>query len=179
MAAGLAAPGFAGWLGILVFACIAYAVFADGAAAIHEEGRVQVALAVAALLSGIGLATGALGFARSRPAWVGAGCLAVFALFCALSVVWSVAPDLSWIAANRAAEYTVLVAVVLVVAPSLYRAPEWALGLFTALAVRGRALTRSGGRCCPRSRSARSTSTRPRSSRGCARPSATGTRSGC
>jgi tetratricopeptide (TPR) repeat protein len=129
------APGLAGWLSILIFCCLVYAAFADGAAAIQEESRVQVGLAVALLIAAAGLATGALGIARSALAWAGAGALACFALFCAISVTWSVAPDLSWIAANRAAEYTALVAVLLVAAPSLYRAPQWALGAFVGLAL--------------------------------------------
>jgi hypothetical protein len=133
IAALAAAPAFAGWLAILIFGCIAYAAFADGAAAIDEESRVQVALAVAVLIAGVGLATGALAVARSGLAWAGAGALALFALLCALSVTWSVAPDLSWIAANRAAEYTALVTIALLAAPSLYRAPEWAVGAFVAL----------------------------------------------
>jgi hypothetical protein len=131
----VAVPGLAGWLSILIFGCLVYAAFANGAAAIHEESRVQVALAAALLIAATGFATGALGVARSAGAWAGAGVLAGFALFCAISVSWSIAPDLSWIAANRAAEYAALVAVLLVAAPSLYRAPEWALAAFVGLTV--------------------------------------------
>ncbi|MEA2998718.1 MAG: hypothetical protein QOK17_551 [Sphingomonadales bacterium] len=131
----VAAPRLAGWLSILIFCCLAYAAFANGATAIHEESRVQIGLAAAVLVAAAGLATGALGVARSALAWAGAAGLAGFTLFCAISVSWSIAPDLSWVAANRAAEYAAVVAVLLVAAPSVYRAPEWALAAFAGLAL--------------------------------------------
>lgn len=131
----LAAPGFAGWTLALVLACVTYAAFAGAATAIPEESRVQVGLAAAVLLAALGLASGALGVARSPLAWAGAGLLALFALYSTLSLTWSIAPDLSWLAANRAAEYAVLVTVVLIAAPSLPRAPKLAVAGLTGLAV--------------------------------------------
>jgi tetratricopeptide (TPR) repeat protein len=135
VAAALTAPGYAGWLLIGVFAAIAYAAFADGAAAVPEESHVQLALAAAVLLAGIGVAVGELGAARAPLAWAGTGSIAGFALYCALSVQWSLAPDLSWVAANRAAEYAALVVVVLLAAPSVRAAPAKALAALITLAL--------------------------------------------
>jgi O-Antigen ligase len=128
-------PGYAGWLLALVLACSAYAVFASGATSIPEDSRVQVGIAVAVLLAGLGLASGELGAARSPLAWAGAAMLAFYALFSAISVAWSIAPDLGWLAANRAAEYAAVVAVLLVAAPSVRRAPELAVAALSALAL--------------------------------------------
>src|SRR5262249_49150718 len=128
-------PGAAGWLLALVFACIVYAAFASGATSIPEDSRVQVGLAVAVVGAGIGVAAGVRGPGRSALAWAGAGLLGVFALLSAVSVVWSIAPDIGWLASNRAAEYAIAVAVVLVTAPSVRRAPQLALAALTGLAV--------------------------------------------
>src|SRR4029078_9148330 len=83
-------PGYAGWLLALVLACSAYAVFASGATWIPEASRVEVGIAVGVLLAGLGLASGELGAARSPLAWAGAAVLALYALFSAISVPWSI-----------------------------------------------------------------------------------------
>ena len=129
----LAAPGLAGWMLALLLACATYAAFAGGAAAIPAESRVQVGVAFAALLAGLGIASGALGAARSPLAWAGVALLGLFALFSALSVSWSAAPAESWLAANRAVEYTAVVAIVLVAAPSVARAQKLGLVMLTVL----------------------------------------------
>ncbi len=131
----LRAPGYAGWVLAAVLACIAYAAFAGGATTIPEQSRTEYGIAAALLLAGLGLASGTLGAARSPLAWAGVGLLALFAFYSALSVGWSIAPDQGWLAANRAASYAALVAVVLVAAPAVRRAPELAIASLTALVV--------------------------------------------
>lgn len=144
----LQAPGYPGWLLLGVLGVIAYAAFANGATAVEEESRVQIALAGGLIGCGIGVAIGELGAARSRLGWGAVGLLAAFAVFCALSEGWSIAPDESWTAANRAAEYAALLTIVLIVAPSVPRAPEWALGGFLVIAL-GVALYALGGKIAP------------------------------
>jgi O-antigen ligase/polysaccharide polymerase Wzy-like membrane protein len=131
----LEAPGYAGWLLFGALAACAYAAFDHGATTVAQDSRSQLALAAGLLVTGVGIARGELGAARSPLAWAGAGLLACFAAFCALSVIWSIAPDESWIAANRAAEYAALVAIILVAAPSVVHAPEKALLCFFGLAL--------------------------------------------
>jgi O-antigen ligase len=131
----LGAPGYAGWLLFGALAACAYAAFDHGATTVAQDSRSQLALAAGLLVTGIGIARGELGAARSPMAWAGVGLLAAFAVFCAISVIWSVAPDESWISANRAAEYAALLAIVLVAAPSVVHAPEKALFGFIAVAL--------------------------------------------
>ncbi len=141
-------PGYAGWLLALLFACVAYAGFANGATSIPEETRVQIAIALGILAAGVGLVTGAVGVARSPAAWAGVGLLGLFALVSAISVIWSLAPDNGWLAANRAAAYTAVVAIALIAAPSVRRAPQLALTgyLLVTVAV---ALYALGGKLFP------------------------------
>ncbi len=131
----LAMPGLAAWLLLIVGACVVFASFSGGATTVHDESRIQVALALAVALAGAGLYRGTLGTAAAPTAWRAAALFAGFAIFCALSVVWSIAPDLSWIATNRAAEYAAVVAVLLVAAPSVRRAPELAALAYLAFAL--------------------------------------------
>ncbi|WP_205696732.1 O-antigen ligase family protein [Conexibacter sp. SYSU D00693] len=111
-------------LAALVLAC-AYAAFADGAVSLREEARLQVGLAVLALLT-----TGAwVAGARLRPvaprlAWWGVAALTALAAFSALSLLWSVAPDSTWQATNRALAYVLVVVLAIAAASSAPRALE-------------------------------------------------------
>src|SRR5206468_5368088 len=101
----IAAQGLGAWLlGLLVLAGI-YAAFNNGATSIPQESRLQVGIAATGLLCGVGLAAGALRGGRAPLAWLGVALLGGFALWSALSTIWSAAPDQSWIAANRAVAY--------------------------------------------------------------------------
>lgn len=110
-------------LALLVFAGI-YAAFNNGATAIPQESRLQVGIAAIGLVCGLGVAAGALRAGRASLAWFGVALLGGFALWSALSTLWSAAPDLSWLAANRAIVYSVVVAVAIVAASSTRAAPR-------------------------------------------------------
>src|SRR3954451_23846503 len=75
----------------LLGAC-AYAVFADGAVALGHEAPLQAGLVVIALAA---LATGRAVPRAAPVAWAAVALLVAFAGWSALSLVWSVAPDLS------------------------------------------------------------------------------------
>jgi hypothetical protein len=120
----IAARGLGAWLlGLLVFAGI-YAAFNNGATSIPQESRLQVGIAATGLVCGVGLSAGALRGGRAPLAWLGVALLGGFALWSALSTIWSAAPDQSWIAANRAVAYAVVTAVAVAAASSTRTAPR-------------------------------------------------------
>jgi hypothetical protein len=129
----ISAWGLGAWLlALLVFAGI-FAAFNNGATAIPQESRLQVGIAAIGLVCGLGLAAGALRAGRASLAWFGVAVLGSFALWSALSTLWSAAPDLSWLAANRAIVYSVVVAVAIAAASSTRAAPRGvAIGIAAA-----------------------------------------------
>src|SRR5436190_17035626 len=84
-------------LGVALVVAVLYAAFASGAIEIPDETRLQVGIAaisiltIAALLFGRGL-LGAAGW----PAYAGLAALTGFAVWCAVSLVWSITPDETW-----------------------------------------------------------------------------------
>jgi O-Antigen ligase len=140
--------GLGAWLlGLLLFAGV-FAAFNNGATAIPQETRLQVGLAATGLACGLGVAAGALQVERATLAWTGVALLAGFGLWSALSSLWSAAPDLSWIATNRAIVYALVVAVAIVAASGTRRATRGvAIGVAaTSLLV---ALYAIGGKIVP------------------------------
>src|SRR3954454_17494083 len=112
----------------LVFALVAactYAGFAHGAVGVPAESRLQTGIA----LVGVGAAVGWL-FSRtlavraSLEAWIGVGLMAGFAVWCAITLLWSVAPDNSWAALNRGLAYTLVVVLAIAAGTSAPRAIE-------------------------------------------------------
>src|SRR3954469_16944458 len=90
---------------VSLLACCAYAAFAHGAIALGDEAWLQVALALVALAA-VALAL----VPRAAPAaWAAVPLLAAFAVWCGLSIAWSVTPDLSWQETNRAVAYALVV----------------------------------------------------------------------
>src|SRR5437763_7953356 len=85
-------------LGLALGIAIIYAAFANGAVGLADESRLQVFVAaiampaVAALLFGRGLVA-----RLPRRSWIGLALLAGFAAWCGLSILWSIAPDESWV----------------------------------------------------------------------------------
>ncbi|HEY3020240.1 MAG TPA: O-antigen ligase family protein [Solirubrobacteraceae bacterium] len=132
-----------------LFAACAYAAFAHGAVDLADEAPLQAALALLAL----GVAAAALGAGRLVPrasgaGWLAVGLLAGFAGWCGLSLAWSVTPDLSWQATNRAAAYALVVVLALAAGARAPRAVDRAaLGLLAvSLAV---ALDALAGKALP------------------------------
>ena len=98
-------PGAAA-LGVALLVATAYAVFASGAIGVTDQARFQVIVAAIAFGTLAGLLFGrGLRFEPSRGAMLGVGLLVGFAAWCALSITWSIAPDQSWLEANRALSY--------------------------------------------------------------------------
>ena len=61
---------------------------------------------------------------RETLAWSGVALIAGFGLWSALSVLWSAAPDESWLAANRAVAYAIVTAVAIAAAANTRAAPR-------------------------------------------------------
>ncbi len=103
------------------------------------SGGLEVAAAALGLVAAVGVALGSLRTDAGPRAWVAVGMLAAFGFWCALSIRWSVLPEGSWLAANRALAYAVIAAVVVVAARSTSKAAEsvalalTAAGLLVAL----------------------------------------------
>ena len=123
----------------LVAAC-AYAVFAHGASGLPEEPRLQIGLALVAVAASVGwLFSGSLRLRAPALVWVGVALLGAFAVWCAITLAWSVAPDRTWGYVNRSVAYTLVVVLAIAAASSAPRVIEriawgWlAVALATAL----------------------------------------------
>ena len=120
----------------LVLTCL-LASFDDGGIGLPEETRLQVVLAAIALwASALWLAAGSLRPAATRLAWIGVALLVAFAAWSALSLLWSIQPDRTWQAANRALAYALVVVLGIAVGSSAPRALErFAVGWLLAATV--------------------------------------------
>jgi hypothetical protein len=144
----IAAWGLGAWLLALLVIAGLYAAFNNGATSIPQESRLQVGVAATGLVCGLGIAAGGLRAGRATLVWSGVALLSGFALWSALSVLWSAAPDESWIAANRAITYSIVVAVAIVAASNTRAAPRGvAVGIAAAALVV--ALYALGGKIVP------------------------------
>ena len=149
--------GLASFLLLAVALVAGLAAIGGGAIDLRGGARVEVTIAVAGLISVIGIATGALRVPRTR-VWIPVGLLGAFAAWSALSMIWSVAPDGSWLAANRAIAYCAAAAIVLVAASSVGIPRRLPQSAWSALRWRSRS-SLSAARSRPASRSARWSST--------------------
>ncbi len=124
-------------LGLALLVAVLYAAFAHGSIGIPEESRLQVGVAVISLATLAGLLYGSgLRLAASPAAGWGVALLVAFAGWAALSITWSVAPDESWLEANRALTYALVAGLGIVLGSSLPRAAERvALALLAAATV--------------------------------------------
>lgn len=95
-------------LGLALLAACAYAAFAHGAVRIPDESRLQVGLDVVALVAVAAWMSGRGGPRTVRGGWWGIALLTAFGAWCAVSMLWSVAPDDSWLEANRALTYALV-----------------------------------------------------------------------
>jgi hypothetical protein len=92
-----------------LLALILYAVFDHGAVALPVEARIQVVVAAVAAVAGAGwLWTGTIRLAAPRLAIAGGVLLTAFAVWSGVTVLWSVAPDQTWIELNRALAYVIV-----------------------------------------------------------------------
>jgi hypothetical protein len=110
-------------LGTGLLALTVYAVFAHGAIQSPAEPRLQVATAaIAAVAAGACLWMGTLRFAAPRVALAAVALLIGFAMWSALTLAWSVAPDLTWIEFNRLVAYLLILGLAIVLGASAPRA---------------------------------------------------------
>jgi O-Antigen ligase/Tetratricopeptide repeat len=106
-----------------LLAVVLYAAFEHGAVALPAEARLQVAItALAATAGAAWLWTGTLRFTAPRLALVGTALLAAFACWSGVTLLWSVAPNQTWIELNRAITYVLTLCMALALGASYARA---------------------------------------------------------
>jgi hypothetical protein len=94
--------------GALLALCL-YAAFAHGAVAAGDEERLQLAITGVAVVSAVAwLWNGSLTLRAPRAGWAAVALLAAFAFWSGASLLWSVAPDQTWIECNRAITYVIV-----------------------------------------------------------------------
>jgi hypothetical protein len=111
-------------LTLALLAACAYAAFAHGAVQIPAESRLQIGLDVVALAAAAAWLSRRGGPRTSREGWWGVALLAAFGAWCALTMLWSVAPDQSWLQANRALAYALVALLAIGVGATSARAVE-------------------------------------------------------
>ncbi|MDX6657573.1 MAG: hypothetical protein QOH62_2366 [Solirubrobacteraceae bacterium] len=107
----------------LLIAC-AYAAFAHGAVRVPDETRLQVALDVVALAAAAAWLSQRGGPRTVREGWWGIALLTAFGVWCAVTMLWSVAPDDSWLEANRSLTYALVALLAVGVGTTSPRAVE-------------------------------------------------------
>jgi hypothetical protein len=96
-------------LAVALLLLVLYAAFAHGADSDPAEARVQVGLSLLAALAGIGwLWTGTIRLRAQALALAGAALLAAFAVWNGLTLLWSVAPNQTWLELNRDLAYVIV-----------------------------------------------------------------------
>jgi len=119
-----------------LLAIMLYAAFAHGAVSMSTYARIQVAVAVVAAIAGaVGLWSGALSFSAPRLAIGGVCLLAAFAAWSGVTVLWSVAPDQTWIELNRAITYVIVLCLAIALGASDHRSVRWIAHGFLAIAL--------------------------------------------
>ncbi len=122
-------------VGVGILVVILYAAFAHGAVSRSDDTRVEVAVAALAGIVAFGsLWLGTVRLSMARIAFAGVALLAAFAVWSGVSVLWSVAPDQSWIELNRVLTYVLAVCLGAAVGASLRRGTELIAGGFVAIA---------------------------------------------
>jgi O-antigen ligase len=115
---------------------ILYAAFSHAAAALATEARIEVAVAVVVVVAGVAwLWSGVLSLRAPRAALLGTGLLIAFAVWSGISVLWSVAPNQTWIEVNRAVTYVLILGLAMVVGSSLRGAVELVASGFLLIAL--------------------------------------------
>jgi len=123
-------------IAVALLALVLYAAFDHGAAALPVDTRLQVAIAAIAAAAGAGwLWSGTLRPSAPRSAVAGTVLLAAFACWSGITVLWSVAPDQTWIELNRAIAYVIVLCLAIAVGASLARAGELVAKGFAAIAL--------------------------------------------
>ena len=103
---------------------VAYAAFDHGAVGLSVDTRIEVLIAAIAAAAVGAWGLGALRLSASRGALAGVALLGAFACWCGITVLWSVAPDQTWIELNRAIAYVLVLCLAIAVGASHARAAE-------------------------------------------------------
>jgi hypothetical protein len=112
-------------LAFALLAAIAYAAAAHGATSSAAQQRLQIGLAlVAAFAAGAWLWTGTLRLAAPRLATAGTVLLGAFAIWSGITLLWSVAPDQTWIELNRTIAYVLVLCLAIALGASYARAVQ-------------------------------------------------------
>jgi O-Antigen ligase len=122
-------------LALALLAACAYAAFAHGAVRIPDESWLQIGLDVVALAAAAAWLSGRGGPRAGRYGWIGAALLLAFAAWSAITMLWSIAPDQSWLEANRAFAYAIAVVLALAVGAHVERIATGWLVVATAVAL--------------------------------------------
>jgi hypothetical protein len=102
---------------------VLYAAFAHGASSDPAEARVQIGLSFLAILAGVAwLGSGTVRVGARSWALMGTALLVAFAAWNGITLLWSVAPNQTWLELNRELSY-VLVLVVAIGAGASHRRP--------------------------------------------------------
>ena len=97
-------------IALAVLGVLAYAAFARGATALPDSTWTEVALAAVALVAAVAWAGSGPRVAASRTGVAGLALLAAFAAWSGLSLLWTVAPQDTWLSTNEALGYALAVA---------------------------------------------------------------------
>lgn len=110
------------WLAAALLAICLYAACAHGAVAAGDEERLQLAaVAVVAAVAAVAwLWSGALALRAPRAGWIALALLAAFAFWSGVTLLWSVAPDQTWIECNRALTYLIVLGLAMGSAPPIH-----------------------------------------------------------
>ncbi|MFL5824866.1 MAG: O-antigen ligase family protein [Solirubrobacteraceae bacterium] len=112
-------------IALALLAVVAYAAFAEGGVGRATDTRLELIVAGVSAVGALGwLWLGTLRLNAPRVTLAGVGLLGVFACWSGASVVWSVAPDATWIELNRVITYALVVLLGIAVGASMTRGVE-------------------------------------------------------
>jgi hypothetical protein len=114
-----------GALIVALLLLVLYAAFAHGADSDPAEARVQVGLSAIAAVAGVAwLWSGTIRVAGRSLALAGMALLTAFAVWSGVTLLWSVAPDQTWLELNRDLAYVIVLALAFAAGASHRRAVE-------------------------------------------------------
>jgi len=134
---------------VALLCVLGYALFAQGAVQLPHETYVQIALAALGLAATVLWLTGEVATPAARRAgWLGVGLIAGFAAWNGLSLLWTVAPEETWLSFNRGVAYAIAAGLALALGSWVPRAVERLAIGWMALAAAA-ALYALGGKVAP------------------------------
>lgn len=115
---------------------VLYAAFDHGAVSISSGAQLEVAVAIVAAVAAAALGVGTRRLPGvPRDALIGLCLLAAFAGWGAVTLLWSVAPDQTWVEVNRSVMYVLVLGMAIVIGAAHPRAPSLLANGFAVVAV--------------------------------------------